>query len=227
MSSQVRSRTMPAASIARSNRFPLGEYLEAYGTVQSFHQRSFIYTPSQSAQTLYLLQAGQVSLQLVSSSGRALTIQVVEGGQLFGLSTLAGGPTYDSFAEVTRKAIVLALSRADLDKVLREQPTLSLLLIEAVGRYRLRVSRRLEEVAFKSVPARLASLLLDMADDVPDTPDARLPRRTHQQLADMINAYRETVTKVMNQFRAEQLLDVDRSGIVLLNLPGLRELAQN
>ncbi len=55
----------------------------------------------------------------------------------------------------------------------------------------------------------------------------RLPRHTHQQLAEMINAYRETVTKVINQFRAARLLDMDRSGITLLNLSRLREISDN
>jgi CRP-like cAMP-binding protein len=91
----------------------------------------------------------------------------------------------------------------------------------------LRVSRRLDEVAFKSVSARLASLLLDMADAASEGQlQLRLPRRTHQQLADMINSYRETVTKVINQFRAANLLDIDQTGITLLNLSRLRELAQ-
>ncbi|NCC37472.1 MAG: helix-turn-helix domain-containing protein, partial [Chloroflexia bacterium] len=49
----------------------------------------------------------------------------------------------------------------------------------------------------------------------------------HQQLAEMINAYRETVTKVINQFRDAHLLDIDRSGITLLNLSRLRELSQS
>jgi CRP-like cAMP-binding protein len=53
-----------------------------------------------------------------------------------------------------------------------------------------------------------------------------VPRRTHQQLAEMINAYRETVTKVINQFRDARLLDIDRSGITLLNPSRLRELSQ-
>ena len=91
-----------------------------------------------------------------------------------------------------------------------------------IGRHRLAVSQRLDEVAFKSVPARLASLLLDMAQREGGAQPARLPRRSHRQLAEMINAYRETVTKVIKQFRAARLLEIDRSTITLLNRPGWR-----
>ena len=43
----------------------------------------------------------------------------------------------------------------------------------------------------------------------------------------MINAYRETVTKVLNQFRDARLLEIDRTTITLVNLARLRELAQS
>jgi CRP-like cAMP-binding protein len=205
----------------------LWECMESYGNVLSFHRHSLIYTPNQSARTLYLLKSGQISLQLISSSGRALILQVVDTGQLFGHTVLTGSQNYDCFAEASRPTSVVAFSRETIQRAMRQQPDLGLVLLEELSRYRRTVSRRLDEVAFKSVPARLASLLLDMADMAPGEELARLPRRTHQQLAEMINAYRETVTKVINQFRAAQLLDIDRSGITLLNPSRLRELAQS
>jgi CRP-like cAMP-binding protein len=200
--------------------------LESYGTPLTFARHSLIYTPGQAAQTLYLLQEGQISLQLISSNGRALTLQVVEPGQVFGYSVLMANQTYDTFAEAIRPARVMAFTRSELLRALERRPELGIALLEALGQHRLTISRRLDEVAFKSVPARLASLLLDMADNAPGEPHSRLPRRTHQQLAEMINAYRETVTKVMNQFREARLLDIDRSGITLLNVSRLREVAR-
>jgi DNA-binding transcriptional regulator YhcF (GntR family) len=54
-----------------------------------------------------------------------------------------------------------------------------------------------------------------------------VPRHSHRQLAEMINAYRETVTKVINQFRDARLLEIDRSSITLVNVRRLEELAQS
>jgi CRP-like cAMP-binding protein len=204
----------------------LKEHLEPHGTVLSFRRGNLIYTPGHPAQTLYVLLAGQVSLQLISSGGRVLTLQVIEPGQVFGHSMLAGSQHYDTFAEVLKSAHSIAISRDQMLHAMGALPSLGMLLLEELGKYRLAVSRRLDEVAFKSVPARLASVLLDMAGPSEHEDQSRLPRRTHQQLAEMINAYRETVTKVINQFRAANLLDIDQSGITLLNPSRLRELAQ-
>lgn len=203
--------------------------LEPQGVAQLLRRHSTIYTPGQPAHALFLLQSGQVSLQLLSAEGRVLTIKVVEPGQLFGHSVLDGGARYDTYAEALKPVRLVAVPRPAVFAALNANPLLGPAMIEVLGQHRLNVSRRIDEVAFKSVPARLASVLLEMSADQPASalPEQRVPRRTHQQLAEMINAYRETVTKVINQFRDARLLDVDRSSITLLNPSRLRELSQS
>lgn len=203
--------------------------LEQLGNGQSFRRHSYIYTPEHPAHALYMLRSGQVGLQMLSNEGRALTIKVVEPGQVFGHSALDGGVTYDTYAQALQPARVVAVARAPLLAAVATTPGLGVALIELLGQHRQTVSRRIEEVAFKSVPARLASVLLEMSADQPEStrPEQRVGRRTHQQLAEMVNAYRETVTKIINQFRDARLLDVDRSGITLLNPSRLRELSQS
>jgi len=185
-----------------------------------------LYSPNQPADDLLLLQSGQVALYLLSSERRTLTLRVLEPGQLFGHVAVADGGAYDTFAEALTAVRLTRIARAEALRRMESDPELVLLVLTDLGRHRLAVSRRLDEVAFKSVPARLASLLLDMAQREDGPQPARLPRRSHRQLAEMINAYRETVTKVIKQFRAARLLEIDRSTITLLNRSRLEELAQ-
>ncbi len=207
----------------------LAATLARLGTAQSFRRHSYVYTPNQPAHALYLLQSGQVSLQMHSSEGRVLTVRVVEPGQIFGHGALDGGEHYDTFAQALQPVRLVAVPRAEVLEAVATTPGFGAALIEQLGQHRLSVSRRLDEVAFKSVPARLASVLLEMSVEQPEgpRPQKRVARRTHQQLAEMVNAYRETVTKIINQFRDARLLDVDRSGITLLNPTRLRELSQS
>jgi CRP-like cAMP-binding protein len=204
----------------------LWEQLRVHGADKFFARNTLIYTPDEFAESLYLLQSGQVNLYMISTGGRILTLQVLEQNHLFGHSVLAGNPTYDTFAETITPVRATVISREGVLRALHDNPALGLVLVEIVEQYLLAASRRLDELAFKSVPARLASVLLDMADATASGQTPRLPRRTHQQLADMTNAYRATVTKVIKQFRSDRLLDIDRSGITLLNTSRLRELAR-
>lgn len=186
---------------------------------------TLIYTPEQPASELLLLTSGQIALHLISDEGRALTLRLVEPGQLLGQIALATG-TYDTFAEALTPVTIYRIPRADVLAQIEHEPSLGLALLEDFGEHRQSVSHLFDEVAFKSVPARLATLLLGMAQSEGDAELSRVPRRSHRQLAERINAYRETVTKVINQFRAARLLEIDHSFITLLNPRGLEDLAQ-
>ncbi|NJO82420.1 MAG: Crp/Fnr family transcriptional regulator [Blastochloris sp.] len=194
--------------------------------VESLPRGSVLYTPEQPADDLLLVCQGQVSLYLTDSGKRSLVLRVVEPGRLCGHVATAGEGLYDTFAETLTPARVCRIPRADIAALIAHDSDLALMLLEDLGQYRLLVSHQLDEVAFKSVPARLAALLLTMAGNGSDPFGLDIPRRSHRQLAEMINAYRETVTKVLNQFRAERLLEINRSTITLVNRSGLEELAQ-
>lgn len=190
-----------------------------------YERGSYLYTPAQPAQHLFMLVSGLVRLQITSPEGRALTIGLIEPQQICGHAVLTGAVYYDTFAEAIGHVQAYRFRRQDILQAMREQPGLTFTLIDELGQHCLSISQRLDEVAFKSVPARLASLLINLAPNVQPPIEVKLPRRTHQQLADMINAQRETVTKTINEFRAARLVAIDRTAITLLNLDGLRELA--
>lgn len=210
----------PAAATGKWQKLTVGIPAE------SIARGKQIYTPDQPADALFVLVSGQVSLYLMEAERRPLTLRVLGPGQLFGQVAAAGTDQYDSFAEALTPVRFVRIARADVARQMAGDGELALALLEDLGEYRLIVSRKIEEVAFKSVPARLASVLLDMAAQPDDPHSTVMPRRSHRQLAEMINAYRETVTKVINQFAAARLLEIDRYTITLINRTRLEELAQ-
>lgn len=196
-------------------------------TSERAERGTLIYTPDHAADALFVLQAGTVSLHLRSGEGRTMTLRLIEAGQVFGHVGAGDETCYDTFAEATSPVQYVRIARHELADLLARTPELGIALVEDMALHRAVISRRLDEVAFKSVPARLASLLLDLARRHGGPHAASVPRHSHRQLAEMINAYRETVTKVINQFRDARLLEIDRSSITLVNVRRLEELAQS
>ncbi len=201
--------------------------LERRGITRRFVKGGTIYVPDEPASELYLIKDGRVGLNLLSPEGRTLTVRVVKTGDIFGHAALLSDGAFDTFAQALRPTTVAAVRRSELEALMIARPALALALMDDLGRHSQALSRRLENVAFKSVPARLAALLLELAQPTVREEPATTGRWTHQELADMINAYRETTTKVLNQFREAHLIDVDRGGVTLLDVSGLREVAQH
>jgi len=195
---------------------------------REFRQKQILYRDGDAANELYLLEQGRVQLFRRSSQGRNLTLSIVEPGDLFGEMVLFPRGTQESDAQALTDGVVWVVPRQKMEQLLPQEPALPLLIMENLGRRLQTVERRLGDLAFKSVPQRLAALLLDLAGPaaVRSRGPARLPHRyTHQQLAEMINTHRETVTKVFNLFRDDRLLSSNRQGIVLLDMDRLREMA--
>lgn len=187
-----------------------------------------IYSPEEPAAALFLLKSGRVRLFRISPEGKSLTLAIVEPGAVFGELALLGPGTHDSFAEALDDSVIWSLSTRDVQEVLLANPRIARRLLGLIGQRLTATERKLEDFAFKRVPARLATLLLELGRASAGQEGNPIPLRaryTHQQLAEMIGSYRETVTKVLNEFRAEGLIRFERGYIQLVDLAGLRRKA--
>jgi len=90
-------------------------------------------------------------------------------------------------------------------------------MLEILGRRLAEAEDRLQHLAYRIVPARLASVLLQLAP----APDQVIEGVSHQELGDMVGAYRETVTKVLDEFQVAGYVELGRRRIRLLDRDGL------
>ena len=99
-------------------------------------------------------------------------------------------------------------------------------LVKALGERLSRAETRLEEMAFRPVPARLASQVVPLRTESVWRGRPVVQGLTHQQLAELIGTYRETATTISGQFSDDGLVEIGRRRIVLLDLPGLEAIAE-
>ncbi len=178
------------------------------------------YTPGETGEVLFLLKKGRVQIYQLSPEGKKLVIAMLEEGTLFGEMALVGQGMYNTFAEAVEPCTLCAMSRRDVEMLLARFPKVGLRLLEIMGRRLTDAERRLEGLAFKSIPAQLAALLLQLARN------QVVEGHTHQELAEMIGTYRETVTQTLDEFKAQGLIQVQRKQIEIRDAERLREIAE-
>jgi CRP-like cAMP-binding protein len=195
---------------------------------RSFKKKAFLYLAGDRAGDLYLLDQGRVRVFTHSREGRTLTLSIANPGDFFGVNALFPHSRHENHARALSDGMSYVIPRRHLEVILEKNPMLALMVMENLGQRVQATERRLGDLAFRSAPQRLAALLLDLAGSSAHSKRglARLPHRyTHQQLAEMINTHRETVTKVFNRFRDDNLLALDSRCIVLLDTARLRKMA--
>jgi CRP-like cAMP-binding protein len=179
------------------------------------------YAPDDPGDVVFLLKNGRVNLFRLTADGRRLTVATLDAGTCFGEMGLLGQGIYGCHAEAAADCLLYVMSRSDLQSSIRRNPEVGLRLLGELGCRLLEREHELEDLSFRGVPARLAALLLRDADAY-----GTLVGRSHQELADRLGTYRETVSQVLGRFRADGLVAVEPKRIRLLDPDGLRAYAE-
>jgi CRP-like cAMP-binding protein len=190
---------------------------------------TIFYTSQQATEVLFILKEGCVRLYHLEPDGRELTLAILEEGSIFGEMTLLGQKLQSSFAEATSPCLLCLMSREDVKSLLLSDPRIVFRLMEIIGHRLVTTEQRLSDMAFKQAPVRIATQLIQLAQQRRGwlTRKAQLEVRcTHEELAQLVGVHRETVTKVLNDFRQQELVDLSRGRVVLIDDIGLNAIGK-
>jgi len=180
------------------------------------------YTPDEAGEVVFLLKRGKVDLYRIAPDGRKLVVAALGPHTLFGEMSLIGQRMYGCFAEAADDCLLCVLSRSDLQALIRRNPEVGLRLLADLGNRLQQREAELEALAFQNLPARLAGLLVREADGF-----GTVVGLSHQDLAERLGTYRETVSQILGRFRSEGLIAIDPRRIRILDPGGLQRYAQS
>ena len=180
------------------------------------------YTPNENGEALFLLKKGRVQLYRLSTDGKKLVVATLNEGTIFGEMSLIGHGMHNTFAEAIDDCTLCVMSRSDVERLILEKPQVAMRFLEAMAKRLQATERKLEDLAFKGIPARLAGLLLELAREPLDGNE--VVGFTHQDLAERIGTYRETTIQVLNTFKDQGWVKISRKNIQLLNTEALISL---
>ena len=194
-----------------------------------FERGQILYTPGDRSEALFMLKRGRVRLYKVTPDGCEFTLAVVEAGTMFGEMALTAQRMREAYAEATEPSDICVLKSEDLESLVRENPDVGLRMLRVLGE-RLRLCEtRLEDIGLKDVPARLASLVLQLAESegIMTGEGPTIPTRyTHRQLATMIGSSRETVTRAFTKLQKAGAVELRRLHIYVKDVEALERAAE-
>lgn len=193
-----------------------------------FKRGKTVFGADDRADHVFFLERGTVKIYHLGAQGEVAIFWFCLPGDLFGAGGLAGAERQSVFAQATERSVVYALARPAFEAVLRAHPQLALNVLKLVGG-RLRLAcDAVADKAMLRADARLARVLLRQAQQwaKPDGTALRFGAAvTHQELANMVGATRQTVNRILKGFQRQGWLDLDGRHIVLLDGAALRQVA--
>jgi CRP/FNR family transcriptional regulator, cyclic AMP receptor protein len=190
-------------------------------TMTTCPRGKIFYSPNEPGEFMFILKKGEVQLYRMSDEGRKLVIATLGPGTIFGEMALTGLGMYDAYAEIMEEALICILNRGDVEKLLTLKPKVAVRLLDVMARRLRQTEERLEEALFHDVPSRLAALLVRLRAESGCDPI----EMTHEELAEHLGVYRETVTAALNSLRRENLISVGRKQVHILDIAALQQKA--
>lgn len=196
--------------------------------INNYDRREVIYLPGDERTHVFLVIEGIVKLARISEDGREIIITTAEAGEMFGELALVNPGPHDTMAEMMSDGKVAALDVHELEENMQEMPRLSLIIARVMGYRRMLLESKLEDLAFRNVPARLAKFLLEEAASRGNGIGGTIVLPSHysqQEIGSMIGSTRETTSHFLNNFRKSGLIDFNKRLISILNPEKLAELS--
>jgi len=193
-----------------------------------YRRGQILYAPKERSEALFMLKKGRVRIYRIGPEGREFTLTVVGAGTVFGEMSLTAQRLENAYAEAMESAVVCKMRRHDLESLVMDKPKVGLKVMSVLSERLSQTEERMEDLALKEVPARLASFILQLVESegVMTAEGPKIPTRyTHNQLATMIGSKRETVTKAFTLLQEAGTVELKRRRIHVRDIRGLKEVA--
>jgi len=191
---------------------------------KSYPKGSVILFEDDPGDSLFVVRDGRVKVVLIGEDGREVILGVLGVGEYFGELSLIDDRPRSAHVIAMEDSNLLVLRREDFRKRVESSPSVAWSLLTELSRRLRRADDKIGGLVLLDVPGRIARLLLDLAEE--SGTNAIEKSLTHQTIAQMIGASRETVSRAMKDFQDAGWITVERRRIALADRPALEQRAQ-
>lgn len=168
---------------------------------------------------MYVLVEGRVKVVLIGEDGREVILSVLGAGAVFGEMSLLDDEPRSAHVIAMTPCHVMTLYRGAFHERLRASPDLCLAMLAALSSRLRRADDRIRALSLLDVNGRVAHLILQQSADARS--DAFPRRLTHQNMAELIGASRETVSRTLRHLSDRGVIAIGRRQVTILDRAAL------
>lgn len=183
---------------------------------------SLIMAAGDPTDSLYIVISGRLKVMMGDAEGKEVILSILGPGEFFGEMGLIDDHPRSASVVAMEPCELLALTRRDFRKCLAENFDMAMAVMRGLVKRLREADRKIGSLALLDVYGRVARLLLDMAENVDGQKivTRRLPK---QDIAKMVGASREMVSRVMKDLQMGGYIEMRGSTIVLRDTIALPE----
>ena len=181
---------------------------------RSATRNTTIMSSGDATDSLYIVLSGRLKVMMSDSEGKEVILSILGPGEFFGEMGLIDDEPRSASVITIEPCELLSIQKRDFKRCLAENFEMAMAVMRGLVRRLREADRKIGSLALLDVYGRVARLLLDMAENVngEKVVTKRLPK---QDIAKMIGASREMVSRVMKDLQTGGYIEMRGSTIVL------------
>ena len=188
-----------------------------------------VYREGEYGDALYVLVSGVMKLFRPYSGSKEATLRLLRDWDIFGHLAFAGEARQRAYAEAVTDCVVTKVPKIFVERAVRQEPRVAFKIMTLLELRLVQYEELVKCLLPRETEVRLANLLPLLAQKFGERRDGVVTidlRLTHQDLAAMVASTRESVTKVLNEMRGRDLIEVEAGRITLKDWRALAALSR-
>ena len=188
--------------------------LAKLGETRTWEPGTAVVNEGDVADCMYIVHTGELRAVVAGVGGRTVELNTLGAGEVFG-ALMLGGERRNATVEVTARARLTRVGRAEVERVLAARPDLALHLIQSLVHRVRTLTHTVGLLASTDVYGRLVGLFDALAVD--DAGRRVVPGPLSQtRIAERLGASKAMVNRLLKDLARGGYIDVSRERIVLL-----------
>lgn len=202
--------------------------LDAIKFTSVYPKGSTLFVEGEQPRGVFVLCSGKAKLTTSSTEGKTFIVKIAEPGEVLGASATILGKTYEVSAETIESSQVNFIKRDDFMRFLNSNSEACMHTAQQLSENYQSAQREIRSLGLsQSTSEKLAKLLLDWCvrggEETPRGVRLKV-LLTHEEIAQMIGTTRETVTRLLGDFKKKKLIDVKGSTLLVLKKEQLQAM---
>lgn len=191
---------------------------------RSYPRNSFILRAGEETDALYIVLSGRVKVLIPDEEGHEVILSIIGPQEYFGEMGLLDEQARSASVESLEPCEMLRLTKAGFTNILKDNFELAMLIIQNLVKRLREADRKIESLALIDVYGRVARLLIDMAKNI-DGKWVVEHAPAKQEIARMIGASREMVSRVVKDLQRKGLIRAEKRRIYVLDKSSMQRRA--
>lgn len=199
----------------------------AEARVVRYPQGAQIFAKGDPGNSMMAVLHGRVTISNPSADGRQLVVTMFHEGDVFGEIALLDGKERSADATAASDCELLVVPRRSVLRLLEHRPEVCIELMVVLCERLRRTNEQVEDFAFLDLEARIAKVLLRLAqEEAPHSPASRLGLKISQRaLGELVGGSRESVNKHLQDWKRSGIIAIEKGAILIQDIDALTDLA--